>query len=323
VRFHRGLARLASGDFARGWDDYELRLRSEDLPALPLERPLWDGAALHGGSLLVYGEQGIGDEIMFASCLPDALRVCPRLVLAASPKLQGIFRRSFPGVRVIALDELRSGAAASELADVAAITPAGSLPRFFRRDPGQFPQSAGYLQAAQQDVTEYRRRLAALGPGLKVGFSWRGGSAQSRQAQRTLDPAAIERLLDTPDVRFVDMQHDSDGRDPALAAAYRSGRLIHWDDALADYDRTAALTASLDVIVSVCTALVHLGGALGRPVLCMTPFVAEWRYGKDGVAMPWYPSVRLVRQSAPGDWGDVARSVGKELQALAALPATP
>jgi hypothetical protein len=258
---------------------------------------------------------------MFASCLNDALSVCPRLVFACAPKLEAIFRRSFPRARILALDRLRSDAAASELADVAAVMPAGSLPRVFRRDAGQFAQDGGFLKAAPEQVIEYRQRLAALGPGLKVGFSWRGGSAQSRRTSRTLDCAAIARVLDTPGVRFVDMQYDSDGSDPALAAALRSDRLIRWEDALADYDRTAALAASLDVIVSVCTALVHLAGALGRPVLCMTPFVAEWRYGTGGPTMPWYPSVRLVRQSTPGNWNEVARAVSEELQALAAMSA--
>jgi tetratricopeptide (TPR) repeat protein len=323
VRFHRALALLASGDFARGWDDYELRLRSEDLPAPPLERPIWTGAPLDRGTVLVYGEQGIGDEIMFASCLTDALAVCPQLVYACAPKLEAIFRRSFPRARILALDRLRSGAAASELADVAAMTPVGSLPRLFRRDASRFPRHGGYLEAAPEQVREYRQRLDALGPGLKVGFSWRGGSAQSRRSSRTLDAAAIARVLDTPGVRFVDMQYDSDGSEPALAAAMRSGRLIHWDDALTDYDRTAALAASVDVIVSVCTALVHLAGALGRPVLCMTPFVAEWRYGTGGSSMPWYPSVRLMRQGMPGSWNDVARATSEELQAIAAMPARP
>jgi len=117
--------------------------------------------------------------------------------------------------------------------------------------------------------------------------------------------------------RFVNLQYDSNGSESELSRPLPCGRLVRWPDALDDYDRTAALVCALDIVVSVCTAVIHLAGALGRPTLVMTPFAPEWRYGEATEAMPWYPSVRLIRQKNRGDWASVIRTVHTALAELA------
>jgi hypothetical protein len=128
-----------------------------------------------------------------------------------------------------------------------------------------------------------------------------------------------------PDIRFVNLQHDSAAADRDVADLVASRRLVHWADALADYDRTAALVQSLDLVVSVCTAVIHLAGALGARVWVMAPYGPEWRYGFATERMPWYPSACVIRQSGPGDWDSVVEEVCRRLGAWgsAALEDTP
>jgi tetratricopeptide (TPR) repeat protein len=311
ARFHRALALLLLGRFQEAWPDYELRHLSEDRKAPPVDRPQWSGQDLAGKSLLVYGEQGIGDQIMFASCIPDVMRRCPNVVIACSPKLVRIFRRSFPAARCVPLS-----AEAAEASDVPAtdlMTPIGSLPLRFRHTRSDFPDHSGYLRADPALVAGCVDRLRLLGSGAKVGISWRGGTVRSRQGLRTIPAPQLAALLENRNVHFVDLQYDSAGCEPAVAAAIAAGRLHHWPDVLADYDRTAAMVCALDLVVSVCTAVIHLAGALGKPVWIMAPHVPEWRYGLQGESMPWYPSARLFRQPTPGNWGSVTGRVSELL----------
>lgn len=311
--FHRALALLMRGDFEQAWPDYELRLLSEDRPKPPRTFAAWDGKPLPDGALFVYGEQGIGDEIMFASCLPDVIALQPATVIACNAKLEPIFRRSFPKATVMSLQHTREPAADLRFMGVKAMTAIGSLPRYFRSSRESFPRHTGYLVPDPGLVEEYRTRLARLGTAPKVGISWRGGSIVTRQALRTLDAEQLAQLLSTPGVQFVDLQYDSRPQGDGIERTLAEGKLVHWQDALDDYDRTAALVCALDSIVSVCTALIHLGGALGRPILVMAPHSPEWRYGISGESMPWYPSVHIERQPTAGDWNSVVLAVQRRL----------
>lgn len=311
ARFHRSLARLMRSEFSSAWDDYELRLASTDRQPPPCELPGWDGQPSQD-EILVYGEQGIGDEIMFASCVPDLLRICPRVTIVCNRKLEPVFRRSFPAARVLDVAQAKALAADGNThwQQMVAI---GSLPGYFRRDRGAFPRHAGYLRADPALVAEYRRRLDELGPGLKIGLSWRGGTDKTRRALRSVELTQLSTLFALPGVRFVNLQYDSRSTDDDLLPLVASGVVVDWRDALEDYERTAALIASLDVVVSVCTAAIHLAGALGRPTLIMAPYSPEWRYGIEGSDMPWYPSVHIERQRLPGEWSDVIASVSERI----------
>jgi hypothetical protein len=193
---------------------------------------------------------------------------------------------------------------------------AGSLPRFLRPNLASFPAHRGYLRADPVKVARWRARLDDLGAGLKVGVSWRGGTAQTRGARRSLALADLAPLFAVPAVQFVSLQYDAQDNEVDDYRS-RSGYAVHhFAEAIADYDETAALVCALDLVVSVCTAIIHLGGALGKPVWVMAPMVPEWRYGIRGESMPWYPGNRVLRQATAGDWqGVIARAAG-ELAAL-------
>ena len=312
ARFHRGLALLAKGEYDEGWRDYELRLVSSDRPPQKPVAPRWEGAPLAGHSILVRGEQGLGDQIMFASCLPQLIEDAGSCTIECAPGLVSLFSRSFPEARVLA-----SGADAAPDSRYDYEVPLGSLPMHYRRSGQDFPRHTGYLKADPVRTRDWRGRLTTLGPGLKIGLSWRGGTALSRVALRSIPLEGWERLFALAGVRFVSLQY-TEGAASELAALERAGgpAVTHWQEAIDDYDETAALISALDLTISVCTSVVHLAGAIGRPVWVLAPEAAEWRYGTQGEAMPWYPSARIFRQEQLGDWDPVMRRVAAELHAL-------
>jgi tetratricopeptide (TPR) repeat protein len=314
--WHRSLAYLLQHDFDRGWPDYELRLVSENQPRRPTAFERWDGSALAGRKLLIYAEQGLGDEIMFASCLPDAIAASGHCVVECSPKLETLFRRSFPAATVYAARPDKAVPDAVAAAGIDVQCPIGSLPLIFRRARVQFPRHHGYLRADPGLTAAWRTRLAALGPGLKVGIAWQGGTHKSRQPVRSLPLARMLPILRSTSANFVDLQY-TDSRAELDALREAAGINIHsWDEVRTDYAETAALVAALDLVISVCTAVIHLGGALGRPVWVLAPFSPEWRYGIAGEEMPWYPSVRVLRQPAYGDWDAVIDEVAQALRRM-------
>ena len=316
ARFHRALARLLIGDYANGWPDYELRLISEDYPRRPYAYTRWDGSALAGRTLLIYSEQGLGDEIIFASCLPQIVEAAGRCIVECSAKLEALFRRSFPRARVYAATADRSVPDSIKAESIECEVPSGSLPLYLRRSLADFPRHRGYLNADPQRVAAWRERLSALGAGLKVGISWHGGTHKTRSPLRSIPLPQWLPILEATQAHFVSLQYGDCGAALDELASRHGKRVTHWQEVIDDYDETAALLTALDLVVSVCTAVIHLSGALGRPVWIMAPYCPEWRYGFAGDGMPWYPSVRVFRQPSFGEWPPVIATVARELRAL-------
>ena len=317
--FHRTLAYLLVGDFQRGWESYEERRLSTDSVILrTTSRPQWDGSApLAGRTILVYSEQGLGDEIMFASILPQLIGLAGHCIIECDRRLLGLFSRSFPAATVYAATPDRSVPPEIASRKIDFEIGAGSLPRFFRRSLGEFPRHAGYLSADPRRVAAWRDRLAQLGPGPKVGISWTGGVRKTRRPLRSIPLEGLLPVLTTPGARFISLQYIPEAAAEIAEAQNKLPvRIEHWADAIEDYDETAALVLALDVVISVCTSVVHLSGALGQRVWVMAPYSPEWRYGFSGESMPWYPSVRIFRQPAFREWNPVISSVAAELGRL-------
>lgn len=316
ARFQRAVCNLLAGRFRNAWDDYELRLQSEDRPPRAFGLPRWDGSFDRKATVLVHAEQGIGDEIMFASCIEEVSERVGHVVIDCAPKLERIFRRSFPWATVHGGSTFDGTAWTASAPRCDFAIPAGSLPRLFRRDEADFPVRENYLCADPVAVARWRARIAALGPGMNVGISWRGGTRQSRSADRTIALPALGPLFSIEGIRFVSVQYD-DSAAEVEAFAHASGRRV-WrfpDLSTDDCEETAALVSALDVVVSVCTAVIHLGGALGRPVIVLAPQVPEWRYGISAEKMPWYSSVTVLRQLRRGDWQDPIERASRMLAA--------
>lgn len=318
ARLNRALAGLKLGRFGEAWPDYEARklARGNYVPrALPL--PEWQGEPLRNRKLLVYAEQGLGDQIMFASCLPDLLPQVETCVIECAPQVVPIFRRSFPAAMIESQEQGDAGLA--RLAQSAGLdyqVAIGSLPRHFRRKRSDFPQHTGYLQAEPARIEYWRHRLDALGPGLKIGISWSGGARSTRGASRSVRLAEWSPILAQPGCRFVSLQYGHAGSELQASAQQQRFGIHEWREAIESYAETAALVAALDLVISVQTALAHLTGALGKPAWVMLRGISEWRYLEHGETMPWYPSVRLLRQQQPGDWQAVIAQIARDLALL-------
>jgi Tfp pilus assembly protein PilF len=316
--FGEALVRLLIGQFQPGWEKYEARLDAPSVRSLHerFDYPRWRGAHLAQRMLLIAREQGLGDEIMFASCFGDVIGVARRCFITCDRRLEPLFARSFPNATFLSGTETQlRERLAPEAVDFQ--LPAGSLPLVFRSRLEDFPRHDGYLRPDPARVEYWRARLSALGGRRVIGLSWRGGLANTGRTRRSIALEQLRPLLELPGTRFVSLQYGEVAGELAALERSRGIRVEHWPDVIASADDTAALICALDLTVSVCTAVVHLTGALGRPAWVMVPWVAEWRYGKQGESMPWYPSVRLFRQPTPGDWPPVLERVRASLAALA------
>ena len=306
---------LRRGEFAAGWSEYDWRLRTEKWEHQPkYSCPVWRGEDLNGKTLLVTAEQGLGDQIMFASCLPEVVHAAGHCIVESHSRLTALFQRSFPEVS-ISPRRFKDSVAVREgrLAPNFKIA-IGSLPGLLRRRDSDFPRHAGYLRADPGRVEHWRERLRARGAGPHIGISWRGGTTRTRRTARSIDLIHWLPLLQQTGGQFVSLQYgDATRAELASLASDHAVYVDHWQEAIDDYDETAALVSALDLVISVQTAVVHLAGALGKPVWVMVPAVPEWRYLQSGETMPWYPSVRLFRQPHADDWAPVIATVNAEL----------
>jgi len=252
---------------------------------------------------------------MFASCIPDLVRARARCVIECNPALRALFTRSFPDTIVYPASADKSVPEPIRANGIEQEVPLGSLPLYYRSSAAAFERRGGYLRADPDRVSAWRRRLTASGPGLTVGISWQGGTASTRTALRSVPLEQWLPILTVPGVRFVSLQYTRDAQQSLAVLQQKHGiSVAHWAEAIADYDETAALVCALDLTVSVCTSIVHLAGALGRPVWVMVPHNPEWRYGYVGETMLWHPSARLFRQQQAREWQPVISSVAGALR---------
>lgn len=313
ARWNRAHSQLGRQQWAQGWRDYEYRYQTEGnwkprmIPFAP-----WQGEPLEGKSILVVAEQGLGDQIMFGSCIPELAAQAGRVVWECENRLAPLMQRSFPDVQVIGSRQELVPPWLRQVGEIDYQVSICSLPGVFRNRPEDFPRHQGYLKADAGKVARWRAELERLGPGLKVGLSWRGGTTSTRRRLRSIALRELQAILGTAGCRFISLQYGNCAAE--IEEARREGvALQHWQAAIDDYDETAALCTALDLTVSVCTAVIHLNGALGRPVWVMVPSVPEWRYGRGGETMPWYPSVRMFRQRVDSPWEEVFVRVAGEL----------
>ncbi len=316
AHYNRATARLLLSDYGQGWPEYEWRKQSfGGQPVAGIAE--WDGQQLVGKRVFVYPEQGIGDEIMFASCLPDLIRSAGSCVVISDSRLCPLFVRSFPKARFLpngtSLDQ-----AQLQSTDFDFQIAVGSLPGIFRPTIDSFPRREQFLQVDPRKHLQWRRRFDSLGHGLKVGISWRGGKSRIVHARRTISLDQWTPVFSVPGLSFINLQY-GETREEISKLFQQQGVVIHhWDDSnpLEDLDGFAAQIAALDVIISVDNSTVHLAGALGIPVWAILPAVPDWRWGLAAKSCQWYRSVTTYRQDAFGDWRPVLNRVADALHRL-------
>lgn len=307
--FNAGHVALEHHDFAQGWADYEHRFGMPSLGIVNLPNiPVWQGAAL-AGKLLVRGEQGLGDQIIFASVLPELLKQVPNVCLQLEPRLVPLFQRSFPGVEVMSKDK-------KPPADVAAQICIGSLPQYFRKDAAAFAGAqVPYLKADPEKTAAFRKALAPNGERI-IGLNWR--SFRNKYANdKSLDLMDLAPFFNLPGSTVVNLQY-GDIRDEVRAAEAAG---LHFNKAVTidltkDIDGVASLVDACDVIVSSSNTTVHIAGALGKPVLLMLPYrtgkLWYWSEAK-GEGSLWYPTIKTFHQGAQGDWASTIDAVKASL----------
>lgn len=311
LRMARASLHLILEEFESGWDGYRHRqLGLASFRVLPV--PEWKGENLEGKTIVVLAEQGLGDQIMFASCLPDLLALKPgRTVVEAIVRVAPTLIRSFPECEFVLSRQDRKMDWLRDIEGVDYYVPLGELPGFFRRTLSQFPRQA-YLQPDPERVRFWRARMESLGPGPYFGTSWRGGNEATRRTVRSLSPAMLKPLVDARPAQWINLQY-GDVAEELAAAAAEGVHLTHWREGIADLDEFAALVAALDGVFTVCNTTVHYAGAVGQRTWVLSPHVPEWRYGLRNTHMPWYPQVELLRQPTANDWASVLSQARQRL----------
>ncbi len=315
ARLNRALLWIQQGKLAASWREYEWRWKSRDTGRRGrlLEQPLWQGEPLAGRKILVHGEQGVGDEIMFASCLGDLVSEGAHVTLTCDRRLAPLFARSFPTVDVRAVERGHESWSSWSAEQVDFQVPAGSLPRYLRTSWQDFPDRAGFLEADRDLVAAWRERLDALGGGMKMGLSWRGGKNAAERRRRSPLPCDWSDFGHQPGVVWIDVQYAAAGT--TVDNAEMPVPLVRFErlDPREQLDELAALLVALDGVVCVGNATAHLSGALGVPTWVLLPRYWGWRWFLDRATCPWYRSVRIRRQSRDGDWQEVLGRVGSEI----------
>lgn len=301
AHWNKGLALLEKGEFAEGWDEHEWGLESKiRIDRKIKDLPMWDGTK--GKKIVIYGEQGLGDEIMFASMLPEIIEDTT-VIFECHRRLKTLFEHSFPGLVCIGTRE-NTDITWQEEYELDARLSIGSLGKMLRRDRASFPGTS-YLKAD----------ALPKGEKFRVGISWTGGMKAGRIVARTVPLGWWKPILDVPNVEFVSLQYTECEADINAMKAHGYDIKVMDEFVKADdYYETARLVASCDLVISVATSVYHLAGALGVPCWVMVPNKPAWREQMAG-GIPWYRSVRAYRQPQgdAGAWLPVVDRVSLDL----------
>jgi tetratricopeptide (TPR) repeat protein len=339
LRYNLGLLLLLTGDFQAGWAEYEARVRAGAVPARVFRQPAWTGEALNGRTLLVHAEQGLGDTIQFC-------RYLPLLVRRLAGDGQVVFEAQRPLARLMAglVGAPVIARAGEPLPPFDLVCPLLSLPERFGTTVERVPRSVPYLAAESDRVARWRERLGLEGgrpEGIKVGIAWQGNPGSQAELGRSVPLAHFLPLGRMTGVRLISLQKHH-GLGDLAGLPFGSNVEVLGDEFDAGPDAfldTAAIMASLDLIITSDTSIAHLAGALGRPVWVALQYVPDWRWilpgadsragGAQDIAQgsPWYPTMRLFRQTTRGDWAgvfaDIATALGLRIGQESAAPDSP
>jgi Flp pilus assembly protein TadD len=302
------LALLLRGDFLEGWEEQEWRWKRKDFrtPGRDFSHPQWDGSMLEGRTLLLHCEQGLGDTLQFFRYLPLVTRRGGKVILECQPELQRLLQANAAELQVVSRGD--------PIPTFDVHCPLLTLPRLFATDLSNIPRNVPYIRASAADTEAWRERLAGNRAELKVGLVWAGSAANANDRNRSIKLATLGPLTQVSGVRFISLQK---GQAAAECETPPQGlQLIDVANHLKDFTDTAAIIDTLDLIISVDTAVVHLAGAMGKPVWTLVPFDPDWRWLLNRSDSPWYPTMRLFRQPRIGDWSSVVAEVRDQVQLL-------
>jgi tetratricopeptide (TPR) repeat protein len=308
VHTNLAMALLSQGIFEQGWQEYEWRWKCEDFSSRKRDflQPIWDGSPFAGRTLLLHAEQGIGDGIQFIRFLPRVKRLGGNVLIECHPSIYRLLNSIAEGCRIVPSED--------PLPPFDLHCPLLSLPRVFSVTLQTIPAIVPYLQPDANDVRVWQERFARYSNDLRVGLVWSGNPTHKNDRNRSISPASFAPFANVPGITFFSLQ-----KGPAAAETKNPPpglKITDWTEDLPDFAATAALISNLDLVVTVDTAVAHLAGAIGKPVWTLLPFVPDWRWLWNRTDTPWYPTMRLFRQPARGDWNSVIALVADELRLL-------
>lgn len=313
-----GLVYLLIGNYAEGWRDYLWRQAADHIPARPNARPLWQGQDLGDGALLVFAEQGVGDEILYANMMQDLVERGVNVVWEADQRLLPLFRRSYPTIRFI--ERTWPVDPAVTPADIVAQCPIGTLGTVLRTDVARFATARfPVLQPDLARVAALRAQTGVADNEKLIGMSWLSKNPRfgNNKSTALTDWADAIRV---PGVKFVNLQY-GDTLDERQRLTRDTGlALIHLDglDLTADLDGVAALAAACDHVITVSNTAAHIAGAVGTPLQILVPegMGKLWYWGNGTETTPWYPQARFFRQDAQSHWQPIMRQVVELVQKI-------
>ncbi len=312
-------ARFGLGDLKSGWRGYRRRFQSLVNPIVPkaYSLPLWNGEPLQGSSILIWTEQGVGDEVMYANMFAEVIAAAARCVIQCTPRLAPLFRRSFPSAEIVDHDLSQE-----ELRGITFQSPAASLGEWLRTDFQSFRTHTGYLIPDANLRTSLRTKYGS--ENLLVGLAWRSSPSAQDAEGKSMNILDWGPIFHIPGITFVNLQYGDCAAELDLVAKGFGVRVIQDTsiDPLKDIDAYAAQVAAMDVVISSSNSAAHFAGALGVPTLCMLPISLgrgrRWYWFAEHGACPWYPAMRLFLQRREHQWLDVIRDVGLEVADMVA-----
>lgn len=309
--FNRALILLRRGELTAGWVDYQARLRLPTFPVRLREEPLWDGTPIPGKTLLVHAEQGLGDTLQFIRYLPFAEQRSGKVVLQVQDVLVPLLKQA-------AVDSVFQDALYGyddPLPPFDYQIPIMSLPGVAGTTMENIPAPIPYLSIGEESVRNWRQRLSDF-DGFRVGIVWKGSSTHTSDQARSIPLAAFAPLARVPGVSLLSLQK-RDGLEQLEGIDFLVRRLSDdWDRTAGPFVDTAAVMKNLDLVITADTAAAHLAGALGVPVWVALGTRADWRWVLERENTPWYPTMRLFRQTRAGDWAEVFSRIAPALQEL-------
>lgn len=314
AQFNRGLACLELGRWREGWDGYDRGFETEDrTKRLYRGVPEWRGEP--GKTVIVWGEQGVGDEIYFASCIPDLIKVCKQVIFDCHPRLDVLFQRSFPTAKVYGTRKTLTEIAWVGDCGAEASVCLSDLPRFFRSEAKDWPGTP-YLTP-----TPFNGQRSGK---LRIGLSWAGGAKKTRAELRSIPLDAFADLVRANgDADWFSLQYTDNAASEVCAFEENTGvHIAHFPGLVEcrDYDKTVSFISSLDLVITVCTTAHHAAASIGVPTWTLVPSKPSWRYQLKGATLPWYGSARVFRQLKGEDWTRPIANIGKALADFRRLP---
>lgn len=314
--WNKALLMLELGNYAEGWDLYNAGFKNKNRLYRNYGDNIEDWCGEEGKTVIVWGEQGIGDEILFSSMIPDLIKKSKKVIFDCHPRLVEIFKTSFPEIEAFGTRKDEYIEWPLKFPEANAKVATGDLGRFFRRDIKDF-NGEPYLKAPKDRVEYYKQKLAKLGRKPKIGISWTGGYLKTRKDYRTIDLEKWKPIL-TQTADFISLQYTPDAYKAVADIEEKLDiKIHHWPNALEsfNYAETAALVSNLDLVITINTSIHHLAGALGIETWTMTPKAKAWRYySPDGKTIPWYKSVTQYEQNQLNNWDEILRKVSNKLK---------